>query len=171
MNDLAAIQESAAEASNRPKIINLSFFTQTSSSPGDSYEKLSAPMIETTERKRCGGVDRGGERDRPYRRCSERSAEAATTASSCVTGGRTDSDRTGSTSEQLPGLLLPEATGLLQESADDIRSAETAALDAILAFMGIGRLATIPSHHSPSVRFWMGLCDAPFWIPIGWSVW
>jgi len=61
---------------------------------------------------------------------------------------------------ELPGLLMPEASGVMQSSSDEIRSPEPAALDAILAFMGIGRLVTIPSHHSPSVRFWMGLCDA-----------
>jgi hypothetical protein len=60
---------------------------------------------------------------------------------------------------EVPDLLLPEATGWLQASADELRSPATAALDAILSFMDVGRLVTIPSHHSPSVRFWMGIRD------------
>ena len=164
MNDLAAIQESAAEASNRPKIVNLSFFTQTSSSPGDSYERLSAPMLETTERKDVTALTDAVNAIAPsamfgtLRRGSDNRVLMRYWRPNGFGSHRFDQD-------QLPGLLLPEATGLLQESAVDIRSTETAALDAILAFMGIGRLATIPSHHSPSVRFWLGLCDAAILDP------
>jgi transcriptional regulator with GAF, ATPase, and Fis domain len=60
---------------------------------------------------------------------------------------------------ELPAMLLPEAVGVLQASLDEIRSARSESLDAILGFMNIGRIVTIPSHHSPAVRFWMGLCD------------
>jgi transcriptional regulator with GAF, ATPase, and Fis domain len=61
---------------------------------------------------------------------------------------------------EVPAMLMPEATGVLQASCEEARAADSSALDAILDFMNIGRLVTIPSHHSPSVRFWMGLSDS-----------
>jgi len=61
---------------------------------------------------------------------------------------------------ELPAVLLPEAVGVQQASSAEIQSPGTDALDAILTFMQVGRLVTIPSHHSSAVRFWMGLCDA-----------
>jgi transcriptional regulator with GAF, ATPase, and Fis domain len=61
---------------------------------------------------------------------------------------------------ELPPMLLPEAVGVLQMSSTEMRTDGREALDAILGFMNIGRTVTIPSHHSPAVRFWMGLSDA-----------
>ena len=159
MNDLAAIHKSAAEASNRRKIVNLAFFTQTPSSPGDRYERLSASMIEATTGRDVAALSDAANAIAPMsmfgtlRRGTDNRIVMRYWRPKGFGAHRFDEP-------ELPDLLLPEATGSLQASADELRSPETAALDAILSFMDVGRLVTIPSHHSPSVRFWLGVRDA-----------
>ena len=159
MNDLATIQLDERDATNRPKIVNLAFFAQTSSSRGDSYEKISVPMIEATAGRDVAALTEAANAIAPMpmfgtlRRGSDNRIVMRYWRPNGFGSHRFDDS-------ELPAMLMPEATGVLQTSSDDIRSAATVSLDAIHEFMGIGRLVTIPSHHSASVRFWMGLRDA-----------
>jgi transcriptional regulator with GAF, ATPase, and Fis domain len=159
MNELAEIDAGAAETTNRGKIVNLSFYTQTPSSRGDRYEKLPVSMTESSGRRDVAALTEAANAIAPMamfgtiRRGSDNRVVMRYWRPNGFGAHRFDES-------ELPEMLMPEASGLLQSSSDEIRTPATAALDSIHEFMGIGRIVTIPSHHSPSVRFWMGLRDA-----------
>ncbi len=159
MNDLAEIGSEKSQSADCAKIDNLSFFAQIVSSTGDSYEKLTVPMIENAEQARVASLTEAVNAVAPtamfgtLRRGSRNSIVMRYWRPNGFGAHRFDET-------ELPAVLMPEASGVLQSSADEIRSDRTEALDAILEFMGIGRLVTIPSHHSRYVRFWMGARDS-----------
>ena len=158
MNNLASNSLGTTDSADRRKIVNLAFFTQTPSSPGDRYERLSASMIEATTGRDVAALSEAANAIAPMsmfgtlRRGTDNRIIMRYWRPRGFGAHRFDEP-------EVPDLLLPEATGWLQASADELRSPATAALDAILSFMDVGRLVTIPSHHSPSVRFWMGIRD------------
>jgi transcriptional regulator with GAF, ATPase, and Fis domain len=158
MNDLASIEAKTGAETDRVKIANLAFFAHISSSPGDSYEKLPRPMIETSAQRDVTALTEAANAIAPMamfgtiRRGSDNRVVMRYWRPKGFGAHRFEA-------AALPAMLLPEAVGVLQVSSDEMRIPGREALDAILGFMNIGRTVTIPSHHSPAVRFWMGLLD------------
>ncbi len=159
MNDLAEICREMALETERVRIDNLSFFAQSLSSPSDSHEKLSVSMVESTAQRGVSALTQAANAIAPMamfgtlRRGSDNSIVMRYWRPNGFGAHRFDQ-------AELPHVLAPEASGVLQSSSDELQSPGTEALDAILAFMRTGRIVTIPSHHSLSVRFWVGLHDS-----------
>jgi two-component system response regulator AtoC len=158
MNELHGIRAGAVETSNRGKIVNLSFFAQRPSSRGDSYERLPVSMIDSTTRRDASALAEAANAVAPMamfgtiRRGSDNRVLMRYWRPNGFGAHRFEDG-------ELPEMLWPETSGVLQASSRELQTPTTAALDSIHEFMGIARVLTIPSPHSSAVRFWMGLRD------------
>ena len=129
MNNLQEISSEIGGAVDRAGIDNLSFFAQSTSSISDTHGRLSVPMIESTTHRDVAALTDAANAIAPMamfgtlRRGSRNSIVMRYWRPNGFGAHRFDP-------EELPRLLMPEAAGTLQSSSEEIRSGETAALDA-----------------------------------------